>query len=108
MRNLNQYRNRFFTLMESTIGNVKPLVSEQLTGTTGTDTSIFDECFTTQGIPLDKLPQSCKDMINNKDEVNSFYGRCSSELMKGEFSKTTDMLDKVDAALNCVSKKLRS
>ena len=108
MRNLNQYRNRFFTLMESTIGNVKPLVSEQLTGTTGTDTSIFDECFTTQGIPLDKLPQSCKDMINNKDEVNSFYGRCSSELMKGEFYKTTDMMDKVDAALNCVSKKLRS
>ena len=32
MRNLNQYRNRFFTLMESTIGNVKPLVSEQKIG----------------------------------------------------------------------------
>ena len=81
------------------------LLNEQ--STTGATPSIFDECFTTQGIPLDKLPQSCKDMINNKDEVNSFYGRCSSELMKGEFYKTTDMMDKVDAALNCVSKKLR-
>ena len=81
------------------------LLNEQ--STTGATPSIFDECFTTQGIPLDKLPQSCKDMINNKDEVNSFYGRCSSELMKGEFYKTTDMMDKVDVALNCVSKKLR-
>jgi hypothetical protein len=27
--------------------------------------------------------------------------------MKGEFYKTTDMMDKVDAALNCVGKKLR-
>ena len=81
------------------------LLNEQ--STTGATPSIFDECFTTQGIPLDKLPQSCKDMINNKDEVNSFYGRCSSELMKGEFYKTNDMMDKVDAALNCVSKKLR-
>ena len=81
---------------------VKRVINEQSTP------SIFDECFTTQGIPLDKLPQSCKDMINNKDEVNSFYGRCSSELMKGEFYKTTDMMDKVDASLNCVSKKLRT
>jgi hypothetical protein len=75
MKTINEYKNRFNQLLESTMGNVKPLISEQLTGTTGTDTSIFDECFTTQNIPLDKLPQSCKDMINNKDEVNSFYGR---------------------------------
>ena len=79
---------------------VKRVINEQSTP------SIFDECFTTQGIPLDKLPQSCKDMINNKDKL-LFYGRCSSELMKGEFYKTTDMMDKVDAALNCVGKKLR-
>jgi len=84
---------------------VKRVIKEQ--STTGATPSIFDECFTTQKIPLDKLPQSCKDMINNKDKVNSFYGRCSSELMKGEFYKTTDMMDKVDAALNCVGKKLR-
>jgi hypothetical protein len=29
MRNLNEYRKRFQTLMESTIGDVKPLISEQ-------------------------------------------------------------------------------
>ena len=81
---------------------VKQVIKEQ--STTGTTPSIFDECFTTQKIPLDKLPQSCKDMINNKYLM---YGRCSSELMKGEFYKTTDMMDKVDAALNCVGKKLR-
>jgi|688.fasta_scaffold408143_3 hypothetical protein len=88
---------RFKQLLESQMGDVKPLISEQLTGAT---TSIFDECFTTQNIPLDKLPNSCKDLKNN-------YGPCSSELMKGEFYKTEDMMNKVDAALDCVSKKLR-
>jgi hypothetical protein len=29
MRNIEEYRNRFFNLMESTIGDVKPLISEQ-------------------------------------------------------------------------------
>ena len=31
MRNIEQYRNRFFNLMESTIGDVKPLLTESLT-----------------------------------------------------------------------------
>ena len=96
---MDKYRSK--QLLESQMGNVKPLLSEQLTETTGTTTSIFDECFTTQNIPLDKLPNSCKDLKNN-------YGPCSSELMKGEFYKTEDMMNKVDAALNCVSEKLRS
>jgi hypothetical protein len=30
MNNLNEYKNRFYTLMESTMGNVKPLISEQM------------------------------------------------------------------------------
>ena len=30
MRNIEQYRNRFFNLMESTIGDVKPLLSEAI------------------------------------------------------------------------------
>jgi hypothetical protein len=100
--------NRFKQLLESTMGNVKPLIMEQPTGTTK---SIFDECFTKQGIPLDELPQSCKDMINNKAEVNSFYGRCSSDLMNGEFYKPElphGEVDKVGAALDCVSEKLIS
>jgi hypothetical protein len=29
MNNIEQYKNRFFNLMESTIGDVKPLISEQ-------------------------------------------------------------------------------
>jgi len=29
MDNLNEYKNRFYTLMESTMGNVKPLITEQ-------------------------------------------------------------------------------
>jgi len=30
MKNLNEYKRRFYTLMESTIGDVKPLISEQV------------------------------------------------------------------------------
>ena len=29
MRNINEYRKRFYNLMESTLGDVKPLISEQ-------------------------------------------------------------------------------
>jgi hypothetical protein len=29
MNNLNEYKNRFYTLMESNMGNVKPLIMEQ-------------------------------------------------------------------------------
>ena len=29
MRNINEYKKRFYKLMESTIGDVKPLISEQ-------------------------------------------------------------------------------
>ena len=30
MKNIEQYKQRFFNLMESELGNVKPLISEQL------------------------------------------------------------------------------
>lgn len=33
MKNIEQYKNRFFNLMESTIGDVKPLIMEQLNDT---------------------------------------------------------------------------
>ena len=38
MRNINQYKKRFYNLMESTLGNVKPLISEQGEPTTPTTT----------------------------------------------------------------------
>jgi hypothetical protein len=34
MKNINQYKNRFNQLLESTMGNVKPLIMEQETGNT--------------------------------------------------------------------------
>ena len=33
MNNINEYKKRFFNLMESTIGDVKPIISEQITDT---------------------------------------------------------------------------
>ena len=82
---------------------VKRVIKEQSTPPLkGLYPSHLNNCFVRQGIPLDKIPQSCKDMINNKDEVNPFYVQCNRELHRGEFYKTTDMMAKVDASLNCV------
>jgi hypothetical protein len=77
----------------------KHYLMEQVTGDTQTNVGPYDECFTSQGIPQEKIPQSCKS--------KETYGPCASEMMKGEFYKTTDMMDKVDLALNCMSEKLR-
>jgi hypothetical protein len=35
MKNIENYKSRFFSLMESTMGDVKPLISEQETSPTG-------------------------------------------------------------------------
>lgn len=40
MENIEQYRKRFNSLLESTMGNVKPLIMEQPTGTTQTSNGI--------------------------------------------------------------------
>lgn len=82
---------------------VKRVIKEQSTPPLkGLHPRLLNNCFVSQGIPLDKLPQSCKDMINNKDEVNPFYVQCNRELHRVELFKTTDMKDKVDSSLNCV------
>ena len=90
---LEEERERILNLHRSRTSEL--YLNEQSTPT-GTD-----ECFINQNIPLDTLPNSCKDLKNN-------YGPCSSELMKGEFYNTEDKINRVDAALDCVSKKLRS
>jgi hypothetical protein len=44
MRNIESYKNRFYNLMESTIGNVKPLISEQsVSGDTTQTPTVFDK-----------------------------------------------------------------
>jgi len=40
MKNIENYKSRFFSLMESTMGDVKPLISEQETSPTGGTESV--------------------------------------------------------------------
>jgi len=70
-------------------------INEQVNQSTGP----YDECFISQGIPKEKIPQFCKSWET--------MGKCASEMMKGEFYKTTEFMDKVDAALDCMFKKIR-
>ena len=66
--------------------------------TSGT-TSPFEQCFTEQGIPQNKIPQSCKS--------NQTAGPCISEMLKSEFYKTPEWMDRVDKALDCFMIKVR-
>lgn len=97
MENINEFKKRFNQLLESTIGNVKPLVNEQ-----DMESEIIncEACFETEGFDLEMIPESCK----NVDVKNP--GMCSSEMMKGEFYQTEEMMDKVDAALDCMMNKI--
>ena len=54
MKEIQEYRNRFYNLLESEIGNVKPLISETVLNAKKTEEVIdlkFDFCF-----DLDKYP----------------------------------------------------
>lgn len=59
MNNLKQYKNRFYSLLESSMGDVKPLLNEQSSNTTkGTMPH------TAQPIPSDKLNLGKVKLIN--------------------------------------------
>ena len=60
MRNLNEYKNRFNQLMESTIGDVKPLITEQPTGDT---TTIFNISW------FEKNPNGTIETISRKPSL---------------------------------------
>ena len=50
MNNIEKYKERFFNLMESTMGDVKPLINEQENATSGTE-QCFINCMPTTGTP---------------------------------------------------------
>ena len=73
MKNIEQYKNRFFNLMESTIGDVRPLISEQLTTGEGLSNSP-----TTNVVDLGSIiRQSDKDKgADNFCKTESGYDIC--------------------------------
>jgi hypothetical protein len=92
MNNIEQYKNRFFNLMESTIGDVRPLISEQSTTVpTGTGEELSKSPTTNVDDLGSIIRQSDKDkMVDNFCKIESGYDIC---LVKKSISQQT--LDKM-------------
>jgi hypothetical protein len=88
MRNIEQYKNRFFNLMESTIGDVKPLISEQsITVPTGTGEGLSNSPTTNVDDLGSIIRQSDKDKgADNFCKTESGYDIC---LVKKNMDKST-------------------
>jgi len=108
----------FSKLINSKLGDSKPLVNEQAqapeagttTGTTTSQNNPFLKCFTDQGIPENMVPESCKTPDFSVIE-NVRPGLCSSEMMKSELFKKPEYQDKIDIAtanhLNLMINKMK-
>ena len=70
MKNLNQYKNRFNQLMESTLGNVKPLIMEQPKAG--------------DPVTLEQLPQEIQNFVKTYGLTGTF----NQTSVNGEFGKT--------------------
>lgn len=68
MKNIEQYKKRFYNLMESTMGDVKPLINEQVISASAEQLLMnkSGQLNTAVGIPKDKINQCFKYYINNK------------------------------------------
>ena len=82
MNNLNEYKRRFYNLMESTLGDVKPLISEQPTPTTVT----VDQNVSKSENPLAKEVESLKllkqELENTKKQLESKKDLVGGTLLK--------------------------
>jgi hypothetical protein len=96
----------FSKLINSKLGDSKPLVSEQAQAApaqaapaqaTPSQNNPFLKCFTDQGIPENMVPESCKTPDFSVIE-NIRPGLCSSEMMKSELFKKPEWQDKIDLA----------
>jgi len=104
----------FSKLINSKLGDSKPLVKEQAqapaTGTTTSQNNPFLKCFTDQGIPENMVPASCKTPDFSAYE-NVRPGLCSSEMLNSELFKNPEYQDKIDIAtanhLNLMINKMK-
>lgn len=74
--NIEQYKNRFFNLMESTIGDAKPLINEQVTGTTQDDKAELIK------VLRDKLNNMENDNIDAMGVAQVIYNNCAHFMNK--------------------------
>lgn len=108
----------FSKLINSKLGDSKPLVSEQAQAVPTqaapaqptSQNNPFLKCFTDQGIPENMVPESCKTPDFSVYE-NVRPGLCSSEMIKSELYKKPEYQDKIDIAtanhLNLMINKMK-
>lgn len=112
--NIEQYKKRFYNLMESTMGDVKPLINEG-TPEVNPDEKEYKRSLADYNLAMDylgclegygitkesqeKFPSSCKSSQYNKEN-------CKTELLKmGETDETaTDLITKIE---DCREKELK-
>ena len=95
----------FSKLINSKLGDSKPLVSEQAQAVPTqaapaqptSQNNPFLKCFTDQGIPENMVPESCKNPDFSAYE-NVRPGLCSSEMIMSELFKNPEYQDKIDIA----------
>ena len=105
--------NNFSKLMNSKLGDVKPIVKEQYEGTTLS--KAINECFETHFPDTDmKLPTSCEEMakeIMENKKLPSDIGKftaCSSDLSKMIGKDVFSTMGKLKDVGDCVLKKAGS
>jgi len=76
MDNLNEYKNRFYTLMESTMGNVKQLINEQMTFNDyiSAFNQIITPWMTNMGSKLKSQGFTCKNLGGDDNCDDNLYG----------------------------------
>ena len=103
----------FSKLVKSKLGDVKPVVNEQVTGTNTPD--VVNDCFKTHfESPNMELPKSCKELaeeiINTKkiptDPMKIMA--CSTDLSKYVDSNVFETMGKLKDVYECIIKKTKS
>ena len=86
MKDIEQYKNRFFNLMESTMGNVKPLINEQTQLNQKESFSSFEACFAKDNIKWISSKSSVYKNPNSpvKDAMEMKEGNKRTIIYKGQ------------------------
>jgi hypothetical protein len=103
----------FSKLVKSKLGDVKPVVKEQVTGTNTSD--IVVDCFKTHfESPNMELPKSCKDLAKEIKDTKQLplditkYGPCTSDLSKSTGDNIFTTMGKLKDVGECIIKKAKS
>jgi len=89
MENIIKYKSRFFSLLESTIGDVKPLLDEQSTNLEIGSGGVIKKKFNPDEFrkELEKKGMRFVDIDVKRSEVNPIYGSMPKGLSKQEIEK---------------------